>query len=420
MRRLLRHRDGRLYIAGQALSNLGDNALWLAMAIWVKILTGSSSAAGLAIFALICGMLLAPATGLLADRVRRRPLLITANLASAVLVCALLLVGGRGQIWLIYLVMFGYGAANGLLTAGQTALLAVLLPPDLLGEANATLELARQGFRLITPLLGAGLLAVAGPYPVIALDAATFALAAATVAALRLREPRPEPAASHLLTEVTAGIRHIGRTADLRRLLVAAVIALLVFGFFETVPFTVVGQGLHRPPAFLGVLEAVMGAGAVAGGAVAARVMRRTGERVLVGLALLAAAVSCLLLIPSALAAVLAGMAVLGAALVWVNVGVVTLIQRQTPPGLIGRVESALTVASTVPQALSIALGAALVAVVDYRVLLLVMAAVVACSAVYLALPGRARREGQSCASPGSIGVTTGAEPPLPSAPRGA
>ncbi|MBO0807556.1 MAG: hypothetical protein J2P32_04540, partial [Actinobacteria bacterium] len=71
----------------------------------------------------------------------------------------------------------------------------------------------------------------------------------------------------------------------------------------------------------------------------------------------------------------------------------------------------------TVPQALSIALGAALVAVVDYRVLLLVMAVVVACSAVYLALPGRARREGQSCASPGSIGVTAGASRPFRARP---
>jgi hypothetical protein len=38
------------------------------------------------------------------------------------------------------------------------------------------------------------------------------------------------------------------------------------------------GQGLHRAPAFLGVLEAVMGAGALLGGAFAASVMRRTGE----------------------------------------------------------------------------------------------------------------------------------------------
>ena len=44
MRTLLAHRDARFYLAGQVLSTVGDNALWLAMGIWVKILTGSSSA----------------------------------------------------------------------------------------------------------------------------------------------------------------------------------------------------------------------------------------------------------------------------------------------------------------------------------------------------------------------------------------
>ncbi len=80
MRRLFSHRDARIYIAGQCLSVIGDSALWLAMAIWVKILTGSNSAAGLTFFAFVCGCLAAPVSGVIADRLRRRPLLITASL----------------------------------------------------------------------------------------------------------------------------------------------------------------------------------------------------------------------------------------------------------------------------------------------------------------------------------------------------
>ncbi len=410
MRRLLAHRDGRLYLAGQSLSLIGDNSLWLALGIWVKLLTGSSSAAGLTFFALVCGTLLAPATGLLADRVRRRPLLVASNLGAAGLVCLLLAVGGRGQVWLIYLVMFGYGAVNGLIMSAQTAFLAVLLPDDLLGEANSVLQLASQGLRIVSPLLGAGLLAVAGARPVILLDAATFVLAAAAVAALRLREPPPAPATSHWRAEVTAGISHIARTAILRRLMVSGVIALLVFGFFETVPFAVVGQGLHRHPTFLGVLESVMGVGAVAGAVVAARVMRRTGERTLVFLALLAAAASCVLLIPAWLPAVLAAMALLGFGIVWVNVGWITLVQRRTPAALLGRVDAALTVAITVPQVVSIAVGAALIAVVDYRVLLAVMAVVVAGSAAWLVTGREPAGDGPALAGTAAAGAAAAAE----------
>jgi Na+/melibiose symporter-like transporter len=385
VRALLANRDARWYLGGQTLSIVGDNALWLAMAVWVKILTGSNSAAGLVFFAFSGGILLAPVTGLVADRLRRRPVLIAANLAAAALVCALLAVRGHGQVWLIYPVMFGYGALNSLITSAQTALLAVMLPSDLLGEANSVLQMAAMGLRVISPLLGAGLLAWAGPVPVVLLDVGTFVIAAGTVAMLRVREPAPAPAATSWRAEITAGVRYIGGTPALRRLLIAGVIAVLVFGFFETVPFAVIGQGLHRGPAFLGVLEAVMGVGALAGGAFAAPAMRRAGERAVVALGLLGCAGSCLLLIPPWLPAVLVGMGVLGLSIVWINVGAITLIQRRTPADLLGRVDATLDVALTVPQTASIALGAALIAVVDYRILLVVMTVVVAASAVYLA-----------------------------------
>jgi MFS family permease len=385
MRRLITHRDARIYIAGQSFSIIGDSALWLAMGIWVKILTGSNSAAGLTFFAFVCGCMTAPLSGVVVDRLRRRPLLIAANLGGAALVCVLLLVHGRGQVWLIYVVMFGYGAVNGLITAAQTALLTVLVPGDLLGEANSALQMLSQGLRLITPLLGAGLLALAGARPVILLDAGTFAVAAAAVLALRLREPRPDRAPAGWRAEFTAGLRHVADTRALRQPLIACLIAVSAFGFFETVPFAVVGQGLHRSPEFLGVLNSLQGAGALIGGALAAPVMRRTSERALMAGGLAACAAATLLLITGSLPLVLIAMAGVGLCVVWINVGAVTLIQRRTPGPLLGRVDAALEFAVVVPQAASIALGAALIAAVNYRILLVAMAALIGFSAAYLA-----------------------------------
>jgi MFS family permease len=401
MRRLFSHRDARIYLAGQGLSVIGDSALWLAMAIWVKILTGSSSAAGLTFFAFVCGCLVAPVSGVVVDRLRRRPLLIAANLGSAGLVCALLLVHGRGQVWLIYAVMFGYGAANSLITSAQTALIPLLVPADLLGEANSALQTASQGLRVITPLLGAGLLAWVGAQPVILLDAGTFVVATGTIVALRMREPRPRQAAARPTArraEFSAGIRHVARTPALRRAMIACLIAVTAFGFFETVPFAVIAQGLHRSPPFLGVLASLQGAGALAGGALAGPVMRRTSERALVAGGLAACVAAALLLITASLPLVLAASGLLGVCLVWVNVGAITLIQRRTPGSLLGRVDAALEFAITVPQAISIAVGAALITAVSYRILLLAMAAVIAFSAVYLAR-GREQAADETTAS---------------------
>jgi hypothetical protein len=93
-----------------------------------------------------------------------------------------------------------------------------MLPAELLGEASSVLQMAAMGLRVISPLLGAGLLAWAGPVPVVLFDAGTFVLAAGAVAALRVREPARAPAGARWRAEATAGIRYIRRTPALRRL----------------------------------------------------------------------------------------------------------------------------------------------------------------------------------------------------------
>ena len=82
MLELLRHRDFRLILAGQSLSMFGDWTLLLVFGIWGKSLTGSNAIAGLMIFAMAGPGLLGPLGGLLADRVRRRHLMVTLNVLS--------------------------------------------------------------------------------------------------------------------------------------------------------------------------------------------------------------------------------------------------------------------------------------------------------------------------------------------------
>ena len=397
MRQLLADRNARLYLSGQVMSLFGDSALWLAMGIWIKVLTGSSAAAGLSFFALAVGSLCGPLGGMLADRVRRRPLLIVTNLATAGLVLLLLLVGGRDQVWLIYTVMFGYGVSGSILGPAQTALVQAIVPAELLGEANSALQTAQQGLRLVTPLAGAGLFAVFGPAPVIIGDAATFGVAVATLVAIRIRERHPAPSGQRWLAELTAGARHIAGTATLRQLTITAAVVVTAYGLSETVIFAVVSQGLHRPTTFLGILVAAQGAGAIAAGLAAAPLMRRLTEGLLAGLGMIIAAVGFLLLIPSQLPAVLAGSALLGGSLSWVIVGIMTLFQRRTPPELMGRTDAAFTIAYTVPQTMAIALGAGLIALLNYRILLLVMAGLMALAAGYL---GTRREQRRTAAAP--------------------
>ncbi|MFD5814240.1 MFS transporter [Streptomyces sp. NPDC127038] len=392
VRKLLSNRNARLFMAGQILSTFGDSALWLALGIWIKMLTGSASAAGLSFFLLALGTLAGPAGGVLADRMRRRPLLIATNLVTAALVLLLLLVQDGGQIWLIYVVMFGYGLAASVLGPAQTGLLQTLVPEDLLGDANSVMQTAQWGLRLITPLLGAGLLVAFGATPVIVGDVVTFLIAVATLLALRIRDESPTPSEQHWLAEAAAGARYIRDTPSLRQLTKVCALIMIAFGLSETTVFAVVSQGLHRPDAFLGVLISAQGVGAVAGGVTAAPVMRRLSEGLLVALGMAGAAVGFLLLIASSTTAVLVGAAFIGSSLPWISVGIMTLFQRRTPPELMGRTDAALNVALSLPQTIAIAAGAALVAVIDYRILLLGVATMAAVSSAYLLTRPEQRR----------------------------
>jgi MFS family permease len=384
MRALLADRNGRRYLAGQLFSVFGDTAMWLAAGIWVKTLTGSNAAAGLTFFAFSVPSILAPAAGLLVDRVKKRPLLVTTDLVLGASVLLLLLVHGLDQVWLIYLVMVLYGAAYGVLGSGESALLREMLPEELLGQANGMLQTFRQGIRLVGPVAGAGLFAWKGGGTVSIVDACTFLIAAAATFSLHVTEVTPERTEHHWFTEITAGARYVARTVALRQMVIGCLLIIVPFGFYETIAFAVVSIGLHKPPTFLGVLATGQGVGAIVGGLTAAAIMRRTNEGALFGFGCVLFACASLLLTLQWLPAVIAAVLVLGACLPWVLVALYTIVQRRTPMALQGRVFSAFDVLIGAPQTLSIAVGAGLIALVDYRLLLIFAAVMGVVAALYL------------------------------------
>jgi MFS family permease len=305
--------------------------------------------------------------------------------AEAVGVLALLLVHDRSDLWLLYAVTVFYGFAGTFAASARSAFLTVMLPRELLGEANGLFQTIREGLRLIAPLIGAAIYATAGGGAVAVLDAVTFVGVVGALLLIRTPEPRFEREEHHFLTELAAGARHIARTLPLRQMVLSAAVCLLVVGFSETVIFAVLDEGLHRPTSFFGVLSTLQGAGAIAGGIVAARLLRRIGDANLAALGMAAFAVGITAFVSSSLPLVLVGIAIGGAGVAWLIVGFATAIQLRTPARLQGRVASATDTAIGIPQNVSIALGALLISAVDYRLLVLVEAGVTALCAAYLA-----------------------------------
>ena len=383
MRTLLSYRDARLLLAGQSLSAFGDWAMLIVLAVWMKSLTGSSALAGLTFFVFAAGSLLAPLGGLLADRVRRRPLMIVSDCVLGAFVLVLLLVHDSSDAWLIYAVAFAYGAVGTVFFPARAALLKVMLPEELLADANGALTATREGLRIIAPLAGAGLYTVLGGSAVAVLDSATFAASAFFLSRMRVVEEKPAPPEHHFVREVTAGLRHVWETLPLRQIVGGVAVALLVVGFSETLIFYVIAA-LGKTPSFFGVFATIQGVGSIAGGVTAAAVLRRVGDMRLVGLGLALFAFADLCLIVPSLGIVLVAGPIAGIGVSWAIVGFSTALQMRTPLVIQGRVSAAADLTLSVAQAASIGTGALLSTFVDYRILFGVMAAVVLASAGYL------------------------------------
>ncbi|MFC8362503.1 MFS transporter [Streptomyces griseorubiginosus] len=356
---VLRDRNARLYLTGVLVSGFGTSALWLVSGVWVKDLTGSDGLAALCMLAMWAPTLAGPLLGTLADRVRRKPLLIGANLLLAALLPVLLT--ARVPVVLTVLVM--YGAVGVVHDAAESALVAGAVDPSLLGDFNGLRMAITEGMKVIAPLAGAGLYALHGGPAVALLDALTFALAAGVYAGLRVREaglsraeapvqerapareehPGPSPR-----TPFTEGARHIWAHPALRPLILAGGTTMFCAGLNGALLYAVI-DGLGRSPAYAGVLYAVQGAGSVAVGVFSGPALRRLGGRRFAGYAV-----------------------------------VLTAVQRETPDALLGRTAATAHTLVFAPNALGLAAGAALVEPVGQRPLSAVLGVVWLASAVPL------------------------------------
>jgi MFS family permease len=384
MRAVLRRPDFRLFFIGSLMTIVGETALLLVLAIWVKTLTGSSSLAGLTLFALAAPSLAAPPLGWVVDRFRRKPFLVATLIVTAAALVTLVFVRGRPQLGLIYAVAVAYGISLLLSSAATNGLIKELLPEDMLAEANGAFQTVRQGLRLVTPVGGAGLFALFGGWAVASFDIVCLLIAAACIGALKVHESGPQPAQLHWLGEVSAGVRYLFGPANLRRSVVGLLIAITVLGFVETAIFAYVDQGLHRPPTFVSVIVCVQGIGGLLGGVFAARIVRATGELATGGIGTALLGLGMVFFVYPNVALGLIGAVLAGLGIPITLVAAYTVMQRVTPHAVMGRVSAAADAVVGTPQALSIAGGAALVTVLNYRIVFVIMAVGLVLSAAYV------------------------------------
>ncbi|MGN5633583.1 MFS transporter [Streptomyces sp. AC154] len=380
-RRVLGDRTAGLFLAAVVVSGFGSSAMSLAAGIWVKSLTGSDSLAALALFTVWLPVLFGPVLGSVADRLPRKPLLVWSNVVMALLLTTLTAVDSAGRVWILFAVLMAYGTSSVLMDSAETALVAGAVDARLLGDFNGLRMMANEGMKLVAPLTGAALFTRFGGVSVALLDAASFALAAGLYGLLRV--PQAPPATTGA-GGWTAGVRQVWGSPVLRPLVLAGSVTMLCAGLNGATLYAVVDRTLGHSPAYAGVLSMAQGVGSVAVGLLAGPLLRRLPERVFTsaGIALFGVAVG-LRAVPYDTVALLA-CGLIGAGLPCVLIAAMTAVQRETPDALLGRTAATAGTLMFAPNAVALALGAGLVALVDVRVLLPLVGAVAVAAAVVL------------------------------------
>jgi MFS family permease len=230
---------------------------------------------------LLPGLLLGLFAGAWVDRLRRRPIMIVADLGRAALlasipVAAVFGVLGLGQL---YLVTFLAAGLTTFFDVADRAYLPTVVEGDQIVPANSALT-ASASIAEFSAFGVSGFLVQLFSAPLaIAVDAVTFLVSALFLGSIRRPEPPRPPVSARepVLHEIREGLRIIAGSPILRALAGAGAASHVLWGVFGTSYLLFATEDVGLGPAAIGVIAALGGAGAFIGAVLAGRSERRLG-----------------------------------------------------------------------------------------------------------------------------------------------
>ena len=348
-----RNRSFMTLWAGQSVSLFGSQITRLALPL-AAVLTLHANAAqmgflGAALLApyLILGLF----AGVWVDRLRRRPILIAADVGRAALLVMIpvLAVAGALRIEHLYVIGFLFGTLELFFEVAYQSFVPQIVERDQLTQGNSLLKLSDSTAQVAGPGLGGALVQVLTAPVAIVVDAASFVVSAVTLVLIRTPEaPNNSVHASNVWAELREGLSLVMGHPWLRA--IAGCTATLNFfaNLLMTVYILYATRQLGMTPAVIGLVFAAGGASTIVGTLLAGPAARRLG----VGPALMGASLVigiASLLIPLAGGPGLLAVALLiGTQVLWglsrpvFDINQLSLRQAMTADRLQGRVNASM------------------------------------------------------------------------------
>jgi len=262
--RLLRdNRNFRRLWLAQIVSELGDWFYVVAIYSLLLQFTGKAQAVGLAlVLQVLPSTLVGPTAGVLNDRIRRKHVMIAADLFRMVIVACMMLVRSASMVWLVYPLLFFETVMYGFFEPARSAVIPNLVGEDQMLTANTVSSTTWSVNFAIGSALGGFVAVWFGRDAVFIVNAISFLVSALLIRGMCFEEPHADgPTPFHVrelvdFSPVAAGIRHI--RAD-RRLL-ATVLLKAGIGIMGAnwVIFPIMGERVF--PVHMGTLDTAGGA----------------------------------------------------------------------------------------------------------------------------------------------------------------
>ena len=267
--RALRHRNYRLFFAGQSLSLVGTWITRIATSWLIYRLTGSALLLGVVGFcSQIPTLFLAPVAGVFVDRWDRHRVLVVTQVLSMLQSAALAVLALAGVITVVEVLVLQVfqGVINAFDTPARQAFVVSMIEDRAdLPNAIALNSSMVNASRVIGPSIGGVLIAAVGEGWCFLVDAISYLAVIASLLAMRVpRRPRPD-AESRVLDELRAGFEYVTRFAPISTaLLLLALVSTMGMPYTVLMP-AVAAKVLHGGPHTLGLLMTASGCGALGG-----------------------------------------------------------------------------------------------------------------------------------------------------------
>jgi MFS family permease len=355
----------RLWI-GQGTSFVGDAVSMVALVVLVVEISDSASAVGGALVARLLPTIASPLAGVLADRIDRRVVLVTSDLARAVLILGLVF---ARDLATIYVLVFLLGLARTIFNPTIRAAFPSVVGGGDLTRANALISSTFSTSIMVGPALGGLLVASIGVDAAFLADAVTYLVSAILLSKVHLPHPRRKSEEeAGFVRELRSGFGYLIGTRVPLAMVVGAFLTILTIN--ATVPAEVflAKETFGAGDAGYGLLVSLWGGGMVLGSAM----MAVLGDRInLVLLYFVSIFVGAFALTGTGLAPAfvlaLGALTVEGIATGIDNVATDTILQKRVPEAFLGRVFSIRFLGYSAGEALAYPLGGLLVDAVGPR-----------------------------------------------------